>query len=169
MSDAARKEPERAARSETKTTSFSCSSLQCLIRRAHVEKPGELFTNSVDVLHVLFFLRWGGGALNQYVWNPSTPDNSAPNVPLSTGKKCVGVSWAALFHARFVRRDMLSDFISNQTLFSLSNVKKQMEIASSVRRINRQIHEGNQVWPDVELCFPVVGNLAALIPNSIHI
>lgn len=28
-----------------------------------------------------------GGALNQYVWNPSTPDNSAPNVSLSTGKK----------------------------------------------------------------------------------
>lgn len=31
-----------------------------------------------------------GGALNQYMWNPSTPDNSAPNVPLSTGKK---VGW----------------------------------------------------------------------------
>lgn len=41
-----------------------------------------------------------------------------------------------------------------------------MEIASSVRRVNRQIHEGNQVCPDVELCFPVVGNLATLIPDS---
>lgn len=60
MSDAAGKAPERAARSE-KNTSFSCSSLQCLIRRAHVEKPGELFTNSADVLHVLFFPLWGGG------------------------------------------------------------------------------------------------------------
>lgn len=52
------------------------------------KKRGDLFTNSANVLHVLFF-SLKGEALNQYMRNPSAPDNSAPMCHFGLEKVCL--------------------------------------------------------------------------------
>lgn len=65
-----------------------CSLLQPQVHRAHVQKRGDLFTNSANVLHVFFF-SLKGEVLNQYMRNPSAPDNSAPMCHFGLEKMCL--------------------------------------------------------------------------------